>query len=693
MIVAIWFASLGYSQPYNVQQESSGDATDNYLTKWKSAANHYIQKSLLYDDGTYIGLGTTSPLSKFHVAGTTATDSKLTVQRSYASGWGTSVDLLAISSNTDYVASGRSLGQVSFTGEYNGDASIGAGATMRAYTTENWSSSGYGSKLEFLTVPNGSTTNTVRMTINQDGSLQLNGSTSGYVGLKPAAAAGSTTYTLPSADGTSGQVLQTNGSGTLSWLTALTSSTGWNITGNSGLTAGTNFVGTTDAVDLVFKVNSQKAGLIDDGGPTFFGYQAGNSNTATGSTGFGYKALYSNTSGDYNTANGYQALYTNTTGHHNTANGYTALYDNTTGSSNTAIGFNALSNNTTGSGNCAHGYLAGLANTTGNSNCAFGNAALFNIAGGTGNTAIGNNTLSQYDSGDYNTALGYAADRNGTYSNTTVIGNSAIVSATNYIKVGNTSVTQIGGQVGWTTYSDGRFKLNVTENVKGLEFIKKLRPVTYNMDTKAADDFLIQNMPDSVKLMHQAGMDFTSSTAIVHSGFIAQEVEQAAIESGFTSSIVNKPANDTDPYSLVYAEIVVPLVKAVQEQQQMIDSMKVVLQSLLQQDTSNKILQNNNEQQNVSNISNIELANNAILYQNVPNPFSEETVVKYFVHENCNAQITFYDEFGNQIKTFNIEEFGHGQLNISSSNLASGIYSYSLIINDKVVDTKKMLKL
>ena len=52
------------------------------------------------------------------------------------------------------------------------------------------------------------------------GTLRLSGATSGYVGLAPAAAAGSTTYTLPAADGTSGQVLSTNGSGTLSWASS-----------------------------------------------------------------------------------------------------------------------------------------------------------------------------------------------------------------------------------------------------------------------------------------------------------------------------------------------------------------------------------------------------------------------------------------------------------------------------------------
>ena len=61
--------------------------------------------------------------------------------------------------------------------------------------------------------------------------------------------------------------------------------------------------------------------------------------------------------------------------------------------------------------------------------------------------------------------------------------------------------------------------------------------------------------------------------------------------------------------------------------------------------------------------------------------------------ENCNAQIVFYDEFGNQINIFNIVETGNGQLNVTSSNLTSGIYSYSLIINDRVIDTKKMIKL
>jgi hypothetical protein len=74
--------------------------------------------------------------------------------------------------------------------------------------------------------------------------LKLNGTSSGYVGLQGAAAAGSTTYTLPSSDGTSGQVLQTNGSGIMSWVTSTSNSiiveNAQTISSNYVLTAGTN---------------------------------------------------------------------------------------------------------------------------------------------------------------------------------------------------------------------------------------------------------------------------------------------------------------------------------------------------------------------------------------------------------------------------------------------------------------------
>lgn len=88
------------------------------------------------------------------------------------------------------------------------------------------------------------------------GTLRLSGSTSGYVGISPAAAAGSTTYTLPSADGTTGQFLSTNGSGALSWSTP---SSGISASSPNTFTALQTFDGSTSVLALALKNAAEKA--------------------------------------------------------------------------------------------------------------------------------------------------------------------------------------------------------------------------------------------------------------------------------------------------------------------------------------------------------------------------------------------------------------------------------------------------
>jgi hypothetical protein len=66
----------------------------------------------------------------------------------------------------------------------------------------------------------------------------------------------------------------------------------------------------------------------------------------------------------------------------------------------------------------------------------------------------------------------------------------------------------------------------------------------------------------------------------VYTGFIAQDVEAAAEECGFDFSGIVKPANENSSYHLTYAEFVVPLVKAVQEQQKEIDELRETVRAL-----------------------------------------------------------------------------------------------------------------
>ena len=288
-----------------------------------------------------------------------------------------------------------------------------------------------------------------------------------------------------------------------------------------GSTAG--LIAATGDVPVTFKVG---------------GVLAGN----TGSSGyrnvfFGYKALYSNTTGNYNTVNGYRSLLYNTTGGCNTASGAEVLFYNTTGDYNTASGSAALQNNTTGNFNAAYGTSALHSNTT----------------------------------GSYNTAIGVWADVNATdLTNTTTVGFDAKATSSNQVRIGNSSVTEIGGYVAWSNISDKRTKKNIRTDVPGLAFINLLQPVTFNLDLDAMDGLLKidktkrpgekELSPELVEINRKAR---EAKEKVKQTGFIAQDVEETAKSIGYDFSGVN--VDEAGIYGLRYAEFVVPLVKAVQE--------------------------------------------------------------------------------------------------------------------------------
>lgn len=212
------------------------------------------------------------------------------------------------------------------------------------------------------------------------------------------------TTNFPSIQGTNGQVLTNNGSGVLSWSTI--SQTSWSLAGNTGTTSSTSFIGTIDSVALTFKVNNNKSGKIDPNGPTFYGYLSGNLDAGAANTGFGFKSLTANSTGNYNTAVGGWSLYNNLTGSHNTAFGKGSLFSNTTGHENTAIGLQSLYYLTTGVNNTALGYDALLYNESGSNNVSIG-------------TKSGENNL-----GSNNVFIGYKAGFSETGSNKLYIANS-----------------------------------------------------------------------------------------------------------------------------------------------------------------------------------------------------------------------------------------------------------------------------
>jgi hypothetical protein len=252
----------------------------------------------------------------------------------------------------------------------------------------------------------------------------------------------------------------------------------------------------------------------------------------------------------------------NQTGEYNTAIGTAALYVNKNGSHNTVMGTNAM-------------WLA-----SGNYNTISGAWAM-PYSSGSNNSAFGAYALDRNGEGEYNTAIGFKADLiNGfnIINNATAIGSGAIVDASNKVRIGNAAVTVIEGQVPFTTPSDGRFKFNVTEDVKGLDFILQLRPITYQFDVKRFDDLLSSSDSSRQNISMNAAYD--KAKHIRRSGFIAQEVEQAAMNTNYNFSGIIKPESPGGHYSLSYDAFVVPLVKAVQELTKKVETLQKELDAL-----------------------------------------------------------------------------------------------------------------
>ena len=195
--------------------------------------------------------------------------------------------------------------------------------------------------------------------------------------------------------------------GTQRWakLAKYSDGTSWSLTGNSGTVAGTNFIGTTDNVGLMFKTNNVQSGLIS-GDNTSIGYESLlNNSGGFQNVAFGYGALKSATFPIGNVAIGYNALNLNLTGGSNVAVGIDALKNNTA-SGNVAVGNSSLKTNTSGSGNTAIGQAALQLNLTGTQNTAVGVSAGYGLTKG-GNSAFGFNALSNAaDTGFNNVAIG-----------------------------------------------------------------------------------------------------------------------------------------------------------------------------------------------------------------------------------------------------------------------------------------------
>lgn len=358
---------------------------------------------------------------------------------------------------------------------------------------------------------------------------------------------------------------------------------------------------------------------------TFVGVSAG-LNTTSGyfNSGMGFEALRFNTTGYQNTAIGLYCLRNNSAGYENTSMGGLAMLLNTTGYKNTAIGSNALRSNTTGYGNVAIGEDALFFNSTGFQNTAIGSDALRNTTTGNSNVAFGDSALGYNTTGTNNIALGYRAGRetntaanntNNSYciyigddvrsggnsiTNEIVFGQTAQGLGENTVVLGNNAVvtTALKGNVGIATVTpsarldivssgttNATTALEVNNAANNILTILDDRSATFNTGTGTgvnipagtsswvsnSDRRLKENINpityglNTVMAMNPSTYKYISTNK-KSLGFIAQEMEEVVPE------VVSE--NPDGYLGISYTELIPVLVKAIQEQQAVIESLE-----------------------------------------------------------------------------------------------------------------------
>lgn len=399
----------------------------------------------------------------------------------------------------------------------------------------------------------------------------------------------------------------------------------WGLNGNH-ITSG-DFIGTTNAEHLVFKVNGDIMGRINTRvhGNIIWGYQAleanvsGYSNFASGSqalrfnvhgsnnTAIGTYALGKNTNGGHNIANGLFALLENKTGNHNIAKGEEAMYNNIDGSNNIGIGTKVLHennsnnniaignqtmySNTTGGRNIASGYRALYSNKTGSNNIGIGTEALYNNTESY-NIGIGYKALLENTTGPRNTALGFLTlQKNKTGAWNTAIGNSALNLATGSrnTSIGGNSMAQLSsGDQNTAVGVDALKSLTSGSNNIAIGYNAQVFNSTESNQVRIGNGAIgradinvawnstsdkrlkkdIQTTPLGLSLVNQLNpvsyVRKNDENQRTEYGFIAQEVEKLLKSAGVpTDGIVG--IDDSGTYSLRYNDFIAISVKAIQE--------------------------------------------------------------------------------------------------------------------------------
>ena len=224
--------------------------------------------------------------------------------------------------------------------------------------------------------------------------------------------------------------------------------------------------------------------------------------------------------------------------------------------------------------------------------------------------------------------------------------------------------------------SDERYKENIEPVEDVLQSLMTLEPVSYNLKSHSAMAPVILDGTKESEEMDRYYRALEQGSA--RYGFLAQNVKEVFPELVHT---------DNNGYmSVDYIGLIPILVQSINELRAELDELKAEKQEL-----EDALPALNAPQQSAQDEIDASLTK-AVLYQNAPNPWSSETVIRYRLPQSvARADIYIYDMQGAQLKCIPAQGRGESQVTLTAHDLKAGMYLYALVADGALVDSKQMI--
>jgi len=230
--------------------------------------------------------------------------------------------------------------------------------------------------------------------------------------------------------------------------------------------------------------------------------------------------------------------------------------------------------------------------------------------------------------------------------------------------------------------SDGNLKKNIQEFSDAMEIIKKLQPKHYEFKTDAkyaplhlspgAHFGLIAQDLEKVlpELVHESTMNVPVDDP---APVLQPETADGKDPNTYTISKGRKTENFTIK-AVNYEELIPIMIKAMQEQQRQIEDLKQELADLKAAVTGNRTS-----------------IKTAYLEQNSPNPVNGNTIIRYHLPESTQSAVLNITNAQGQLMKIMTLNIGSVQARINTNAFAAGTYNYTLTVDGKTADTRRMV--